>query len=138
MTTARLVHWPARDGTSIDDYWGALLDLKKEGKVRAVGLSNHNVAQLETAERIGHVDSLQPPFSAIRREFAADGGTAVVLRFGLFYGCSAWPKWLQWLQPLRPQPQQWAARRHGLARRLNARCMRRTAQCRSQTWCLLN
>lgn len=66
------MHWPARDGTPIADYWGALLDLKREGKVRAVGLSNHNVAQLEAAEKIGHVDTLQPPFSAIRREFAAN------------------------------------------------------------------
>lgn len=65
------MHWPARDGTAIEDYWRTLLDLKAEGKVRAVGLSNHNVAQLEAAERIGHVDTLQPPFSAIRREFAA-------------------------------------------------------------------
>src|SRR5207245_6376709 len=44
---------------------------KEEGKVRAVGLSNHDVAQLEAAERLGHVDALQPPFSAIRREVAA-------------------------------------------------------------------
>ncbi len=66
------MHWPARDGTPIADYWGALLDLKREGKVRAVGLSNHNVGQLEAAEKIGHVDTLQPPFSAIRREFAAN------------------------------------------------------------------
>ncbi len=66
------MHWPAEDGTPIEDYWQTLLDLKKEGKVRAVGLSNHNVAQLEAAERLGHVDSLQPPFSAIRRDSAAD------------------------------------------------------------------
>jgi aryl-alcohol dehydrogenase-like predicted oxidoreductase len=65
------VHWPARDGTPIEDYWQTMLDLKKEGKVRAVGLSNHNVAQLEAAERLGHVDTLQPPFSAIRRDFAS-------------------------------------------------------------------
>lgn len=65
------MHWPARDGTPIEEYWQALLDLKAEGKVRAIGLSNHNVAQLEAAEKIGHVDTLQPPFSAIRREFAA-------------------------------------------------------------------
>ncbi len=65
------MHWPAKDGTPVEEYWRALLDLKAEGKVRAVGLSNHNVAQLEAAERIGHVDTLQPPFSAIRREFAA-------------------------------------------------------------------
>jgi aryl-alcohol dehydrogenase-like predicted oxidoreductase len=65
------MHWPANDGTPVEEYWRALLDLKAEGKVRAVGLSNHNVAQLEAAERIGHVDTLQPPFSAIKREFAA-------------------------------------------------------------------
>ena len=40
--------------------------------MRAVGLSNHDVAQLEAAERIGHVDTLQPPFSAIRRETGAE------------------------------------------------------------------
>ena len=65
------MHWPAEDGTPLEDYWGMLLQLKAEGKVRAVGLSNHDVGQLEAAERLGHVDTLQPPFSAIRREVAA-------------------------------------------------------------------
>lgn len=65
------MHWPATDGTPLEVYWQALVDLKKEGKVRAIGLSNHNVAQLEAAERIGHVDTLQPPFSAIHREVAS-------------------------------------------------------------------
>lgn len=66
------MHWPAEDGTKLEDYWQAILDLKAEGKVRAAGLSNHDVAQLERAEALGHVDSLQPPFSAIRRDAAAD------------------------------------------------------------------
>lgn len=66
------MHWPAEDGTPLEEYWQTLLDLKREGKVRAVGLSNHNVAQLEAAEKLGHVDTLQPPFSAIRRDAAAD------------------------------------------------------------------
>jgi aryl-alcohol dehydrogenase-like predicted oxidoreductase len=65
------MHWPPDDGTPLADYWGALLRLKAEGKVRAVGLSNHDVAQLEAADRLGHVDTLQPPFSAIRRDVAA-------------------------------------------------------------------
>src|SRR5438309_2440681 len=65
------MHWPAEDGTPLEDYWGTLLQLKEEGKVRAVGLSNHAVVQLAAAERVGHVDTLQPPFSAIRREVAA-------------------------------------------------------------------
>jgi aryl-alcohol dehydrogenase-like predicted oxidoreductase len=62
------MHWPAEDGTPTEVYWQTLLDMKAEGKVRAVGLSNHKVDRLETAERIGHVDTLQPPFSAIRRD----------------------------------------------------------------------
>lgn len=65
------MHWPPKDGTPIEDYWQTMLDLKAEGKVRAVGLSNHNAEQLARAEALGHVDSLQPPFSAIRRDVAA-------------------------------------------------------------------
>jgi len=65
------MHWPASDGTPLETYWQTLLDLKAEGKVRAVGLSNHTARQLEAAERLGHVDTLQPPFSAIRRDVAA-------------------------------------------------------------------
>ena len=56
------MHWPAEDGTPIDAYWQTLLDLKQQGKVAAVGLSNHNAGQLAVAEAIGHVDTLQPPF----------------------------------------------------------------------------
>jgi aryl-alcohol dehydrogenase-like predicted oxidoreductase len=64
------MHWPAEDGTDLAEYWQALLDLKAEGKVRAVGLSNHDAAQLEAAEAIGHVGTLQPQFSAIHRQTA--------------------------------------------------------------------
>jgi aryl-alcohol dehydrogenase-like predicted oxidoreductase len=80
------MHWPAEDGTPLEEYWQTLLDLKKAGKIRAVGLSNHNATQLAIAERIGHVDTLQPPFSAIRRGVAAaelpwcaDHGTGVIV-----------------------------------------------------------
>ena len=65
------MHWPAEDGTPIEAYWQTLLDMKREGKVAAVGLSNHNAAQLATAEALGHVDTLQPPFSAIKRDVGA-------------------------------------------------------------------
>ncbi len=64
------MHWPAKDGTPLEEYWQTLLDLKKEGKVRAVGLSNHDTVQLSAAEQLGHVDTLQPPFSAINRGVA--------------------------------------------------------------------
>jgi aryl-alcohol dehydrogenase-like predicted oxidoreductase len=65
------MHWPA-DDTPLEVYWQTLLDLKREGKLLHVGLSNHDAAQLEVAERLGHVETLQPPFSAIRREAAEE------------------------------------------------------------------
>jgi aryl-alcohol dehydrogenase-like predicted oxidoreductase len=65
------MHRPAEDGTPVEVYWQTLLDLKEAGKVRAIGLSNHDAKQLEVAEAIGHVDTLQPPFSAINRQAAA-------------------------------------------------------------------
>jgi len=64
------MHHPPTDGSKLEEYWGTLLELKQQGKVRALGLSNHSAEQLEVAERLGHVDSLQPPLSAIRRDAA--------------------------------------------------------------------
>lgn len=79
------MHWPAEDDTPLEDYWQALLDMKQEGLFRAVGLSNFDVDELAVAEALGHVDSLQPPFSLIDRRAAADvipwcaaHGTAVI------------------------------------------------------------
>jgi len=66
------MHWPAEDGARLEDYWGTLLQLKAEGKIRAAGLSNHDMVLLEAAEARGHVDTLQPPFSAIRRTMAPE------------------------------------------------------------------
>nr|WP_246211246.1 aldo/keto reductase [Phytoactinopolyspora alkaliphila] len=66
------MHWPTQDGTPVEEYWQTFVELKDEGKVRAIGLSNHDTKQLDRAEAIGHVDSLQPPFSMIRRDAAAD------------------------------------------------------------------
>ncbi|GLW62367.1 aldo/keto reductase [Actinomadura rubrobrunea] len=94
------VHWPAEpsdpadgdgsprtggDGTPLEEYWQVMADLKAEGKVRAIGLSNHEVARLERAEKVAHVDAIQPPFSAIHRAaaaeigWAADHGTGVIV-----------------------------------------------------------
>ena len=61
------MHWPPSDGTPLEDYWGTLLELKTAGKVRALGLSNHSITQLQAAEHLGHVAASQPPFSAMRR-----------------------------------------------------------------------
>ncbi|MFZ0323646.1 MAG: aldo/keto reductase [Actinomycetes bacterium] len=66
------MHWPAEDDVPLEVYWQALLDMKAEGLFRAVGVSNFDVDQLEAAEALGHVDTLQPPFSMINREAGAN------------------------------------------------------------------
>jgi aryl-alcohol dehydrogenase-like predicted oxidoreductase len=45
------MHWPAEDGTPLEEYWQVFTDLKREGKIRAAGLSNHGILQLEAAEQ---------------------------------------------------------------------------------------
>jgi aryl-alcohol dehydrogenase-like predicted oxidoreductase len=63
-------HWPDETGTLVEDSWQAMVRLVEAGKVRAAGVSNFAVPLLERCEAIRHVDSLQPPFSLIRREAA--------------------------------------------------------------------
>ncbi|APG93495.1 aldo/keto reductase [Sinorhizobium americanum] len=67
------MHWPANDGTPIEEYWATFADLKAEGKVRAIGLSNHDRELLQRAATVAPVDVVQPPFSAIKRGFAEEG-----------------------------------------------------------------
>ncbi|HKN65390.1 MAG TPA: aldo/keto reductase [Gemmatimonadaceae bacterium] len=64
-------HWPSDDGTPIEDSWATMQRLVEEGKVRLAGVSNFDVALLDRCEAIRHVDSLQPPFSLIRRDTGA-------------------------------------------------------------------
>ena len=65
-------HWPDETGTPIEESWGEMTRLVDEGKIRAAGVSNFDTALLERAEAVRHVDSLQPPFSLIRRDRGAD------------------------------------------------------------------
>ena len=65
------VHWPDLS-TPIEDSWNAMAKLKKQGKVRAIGVSNYNLEQLKAAHDIHPVDSIQPPYSLIRRGIEED------------------------------------------------------------------
>jgi aryl-alcohol dehydrogenase-like predicted oxidoreductase len=65
-------HRPDDTGTPVEDSWAVMVRLIEEGKVRAGGVSNFKTDLLERCEAIRHVDSLQPPFSVIRRDAAAD------------------------------------------------------------------
>jgi aryl-alcohol dehydrogenase-like predicted oxidoreductase len=66
------MHWPAEDGTQVQEYWQVFTDLKREGKIRAAGLANHGILQLEAAEEIGTVEAIQPRFNLIHRDAADD------------------------------------------------------------------
>jgi aryl-alcohol dehydrogenase-like predicted oxidoreductase len=81
-------HWldDTKTGTPLEESWGAVVRLIEDGKVVAAGVSNATVPELERLEAIRHVDSLQPPFSAVHREAAADllgwcaeNGTGVIV-----------------------------------------------------------
>jgi aryl-alcohol dehydrogenase-like predicted oxidoreductase len=79
-------HWPDQTDTPVEDSWGEMLKLVDEGKVRWPGVSNYDVALLERCEALRHVDSLQPPFSMIRRDvgaseipWCANNGTGVIV-----------------------------------------------------------
>ncbi|GAA0262147.1 aldo/keto reductase [Actinomadura nitritigenes] len=106
------VHWPdtgesleytgdgsgpvSPNATPLEEYWQVMADLKAEGKVLAIGLSNHSPDLLDRAEKVAHVDAVQPPFSAINRSAAAEiawareHGTGVIvyspLQSGLLTG----------------------------------------------------
>jgi aryl-alcohol dehydrogenase-like predicted oxidoreductase len=60
------IHWPMPD-EEIEEGWATMADLKKEGKVRWIGVSNFSVAQMERAMKIAPITSLQPPYSMINR-----------------------------------------------------------------------
>ncbi|CUI16703.1 putative aldo/keto reductase [Candidatus Protochlamydia naegleriophila] len=60
------IHWPDST-TPIEESWQAMVQLKKQGKVRAIGVSNYNLEQLKIAHSIYPVDSIQLPYSLIRR-----------------------------------------------------------------------
>jgi aryl-alcohol dehydrogenase-like predicted oxidoreductase len=60
------IHWPNPE-EEIEEGWGTLTRLKEEGKVRWIGVSNCNVAQMERVRSIAPITSLQPPYSMLRR-----------------------------------------------------------------------
>lgn len=63
------IHWPPEDnGPGLEEAWQTLAALQKEGKVRWIGVSNFSAAQIQRAEKIAPVTSLQPPYSLIRRK----------------------------------------------------------------------
>ncbi len=61
------IHWPDPED-EIEEGWTAMAEFQREGKVRYIGVSNFNVAQLKRAQAIAPVASLQPPYSLVEPE----------------------------------------------------------------------
>jgi len=59
------IHWP--NASTIVEAWRTLVELRKEGKLRHIGVSNFDVSELERLRAIAPVESLQPPYSFARR-----------------------------------------------------------------------
>jgi len=66
------LHWPDNEtGTPVEESWGELLRLVTEGKVRAAGVCNFDEELLQRCEAVGHVESVQMPFSLVARGSAS-------------------------------------------------------------------
>jgi aryl-alcohol dehydrogenase-like predicted oxidoreductase len=60
------IHWPDPD-EDVEEAWTTFAELKAEGLVRHIGVSNFDVAQLRRAQAIAPVETLQPPYSLLER-----------------------------------------------------------------------
>ncbi len=65
------IHWPEPD-EDVEEGWATLADLRKQGKVRWIGVSNFNASQLARAQAIAPITSLQPPYSMIQADIETD------------------------------------------------------------------
>jgi aryl-alcohol dehydrogenase-like predicted oxidoreductase len=61
------VHWPV-GGVPAEETIGALVGLRDEGKIRAIGVSNYHLADLEAAGAVAPIDSYQPGYHLMRRD----------------------------------------------------------------------
>jgi len=60
------IHWPEPDA-ELEEGWAEMEKLRQEGKVRWIGVSNFNTAQMERCLKIAPITSLQPPYSLLAR-----------------------------------------------------------------------
>src|SRR5271168_2277581 len=59
------IHWPVDDVKYLEEGWSTMAQLQREGKARWIGVSNFNVEQMERAQAIAPITSLQPQYSLV-------------------------------------------------------------------------
>jgi aryl-alcohol dehydrogenase-like predicted oxidoreductase len=65
------VHWPD-PLVSIEETAEAMQTLFDQGKIRAIGVSNFSVAQIERFRRVAKLHIVQPPYNLFEREIEAE------------------------------------------------------------------
>ncbi|HEY2438054.1 MAG TPA: aldo/keto reductase, partial [Solirubrobacteraceae bacterium] len=65
------IHWP-EPVEDIEEGWTALAELKEQGLVRHIGVSNFDVEQVRRIQQIAPVETLQPEYSLIERDAEAE------------------------------------------------------------------
>ena len=65
------VHWPDAE-TPIAETARVLEDLRREGKIRAIGVSNYSPAQMHVFRALTTLDAVQSPYNLFEREIEAD------------------------------------------------------------------
>jgi aryl-alcohol dehydrogenase-like predicted oxidoreductase len=65
------VHWPDPLVT-IEETAEAMLTLLEQGKIRAIGVSNFSVLQMERFRRVAPLHVLQPPYNLFERDIETD------------------------------------------------------------------
>jgi aryl-alcohol dehydrogenase-like predicted oxidoreductase len=65
------VHWPDHH-TRLEETAQALGKLKDEGKIRYIGVSNFNTAEMDAFESVRKIDTVQPPYDLFRRDIERD------------------------------------------------------------------
>jgi aryl-alcohol dehydrogenase-like predicted oxidoreductase len=65
------VHWPDLD-TPIEETAQALYDLQQAGKVRAIGVSNYSIEQMERFSSVAKLATAQPPLNLFERQAERD------------------------------------------------------------------
>ena len=86
------IHWP-KPPEDIEEAWGAMAELVKQGKVKHIGVSNFDVSHMERIQPIHPITSLQPPYSMLRREveseilpFCEKNGIGVIVYSPMYKG----------------------------------------------------
>jgi len=79
------IHWPNPE-EDIEEGWGALAELKEQGLVRHIGVSNFEVQHMRRIQQIAQIETLQPPYNLIERDverellpFAENEGIGVIV-----------------------------------------------------------